>query len=42
MHISYQKIGSINLWIAYDLVILSGLCLWQIKPISEFDERENV
>jgi hypothetical protein len=36
-----KNYGSIKLWIAFELVILSGLCLWQIKPISEFDEREK-
>lgn len=35
-----QKIDRLDAWVQFELVILGALCLWEVKPVSQLDERE--
>jgi hypothetical protein len=35
------KLSSLTSWISFELVIISFLIMWRIKPDSELDERER-
>lgn len=36
-----QNYTSLKLWLAFELIILGMLCLWEVKPLEELDERER-
>ena len=36
-----ESLTYLKLWLVFEFAILGALCLWQVKPISEFDEREK-
>ncbi|MBH48336.1 MAG: hypothetical protein CME71_09235 [Halobacteriovorax sp.] len=36
-----QKLGYFIGWLQFELVILGALCLWEVKPTTELDERET-
>tara|TARA_R110000868_G_scaffold117600_12_gene312406 strand:+ start:24359 stop:24775 length:417 start_codon:yes stop_codon:yes gene_type:complete len=35
-----QKLGHVSGWVQFELVIIGALCLWEVKPTTDLDERE--
>ncbi len=38
---SVNSTGDIVGWLQFELIIIGCLCMWQLKPMKEFDERER-